>query len=56
MRVWHERNEKAGKCLDKWKTYRKNLLLYGVKLRMKKDGTRYLENERGIDRRVRERI
>jgi hypothetical protein len=47
MRVWHERNEKAGKCLDKWKTYRKNLLLYGVKLRMKKDGTRYLENERG---------
>lgn len=47
MRMWQERNEKAGKCLDKWKTYRKNLLLYGVKLRMKKDGTRYLENERG---------
>lgn len=46
-RMWRERNKEAWNCLNKWKNYRKNLLLWDAKLRMKKDGTKYLADKRG---------
>ena len=32
MRLWNEKNLSAGKCLEQWNGYRKNLLLYYMRM------------------------
>ena len=47
MRLWNERNLSAGKCLEQWNSYRKNLLLYYMLNKMKKEGTQFVKEKRG---------
>lgn len=47
MRLWNEKNLSAGKCLEQWNSYRKNLLLYYMLNKMKKEGTQFIKEKRG---------
>lgn len=47
MRLWNEKNLSAGKCLEQWNSYRKNLLLYYMLNKMKKEGTQFVKEKRG---------
>ena len=47
MCLWNERNLSAGKCLEQWNSYRKNLLLYYMLNKMKKEGTQFVKEKRG---------
>ncbi len=47
MYILKEKSKQAEKCLKKCKNYRKNLLMYHAKMRMKKAGTKYLKNKCG---------
>ena len=47
MRLWNEKNLSAGKCLEQWNGYRKNLLLYYMLNKMKKEGTQFIKEKRG---------